>query len=434
MDLTTSRIAEVTGGQMTGPDTVVTAAGIDTRTIRPGELFVALRADRDGHDFVSAAVAAGSPACLCERAVEAPTFVEVDDTQRALRLLGSHARQLLGGQVVGITGSVGKTSAKDLCASVLAQRWQTWASTRSFNNEIGVPLTLLAAPNGTQATVVEMGMRGRGHIGDLCAVARPTIGVVTAVAMVHTELLGGIEGVAEAKRELVEHLPSGGYAVLNADDPRVAAMAGHTDATVVTFGSGGQVQAEHIVLDDDLRPRFRLVSDWGTAEVTVASRGLHQVTNALGAAAVGLLCDVPPAAVADGLASAALSPWRMDVSRAAGGALVINDAYNASPTSTEAALRTLAAVPAARHLAVLGTMAELGERGDDEHRRIAAVAHELGITVVSVAEPAYGVAEATDGIAAAIDAVGVLGPDDAVLVKASRSVGLEVLAEALLKS
>lgn len=436
MELTASTIASVTGGRLHGPDVVVSGAGIDSREIAAGQLFVALRAERDGHDFVPAAVAAGATACLCEVASDAPgwapTWIEVPDVRRALDALGHHARSLLGDRVVGITGSVGKTSAKDLAASILATQWPTWASQRSFNNEIGVPLTLLGAPAGDGATVVEMGMRGQGHIAHLCGIAQPTMGVVTAVAMVHTELLGGIDGVAIAKREIIETLPANGYAVLNSDDPRVAAMASHTDATVVRFGVGGNVAAEHIELDDNLRPRFRLVSDWGSVEVTVAARGVHQVTNALAAAAVGMVWGVEPEAVALGLATATLSPWRMEVGRTPGGALVINDAYNASPTSTEAALHTLAAVPAHRHVAVLGTMAELGELGPAEHARIAGVAHGLGIRVVAVNEEAYGVDELVPDAAAAVAALGRLGPDDAVLVKASRSVGLEAVAHDLL--
>ena len=432
VELMTARIAEVTGGRLHGSDVAVSGATIDSRAVEPGELFVAVRAGRDGHDFVPAALSAGAAACLCERQVHAPVFVEVADTRQALSALGLHARSQLGDRVVGITGSVGKTSAKDLTASVLQRRWSTWANRQSFNNELGVPLTLLAAPDGTEATVVEMGMRGRGHISDLCALAEPTMGVVTRVAMVHTELLGGIDGVAIAKRELVESLPAHGHAVLNGDDPRVAAMAAHTDATVVTFGHGCHVAAEQVTLDDDLRPRFRLVSDWGSADVVVSARGLHQVSNALAAAAVGLVWDVEPEQVAAGLADARLSPWRMEVARSASGALIINDAYNASPTSTEAALRTLVAVPAARHIAVLGTMAELGEHGDAEHARIARLAADLGVHVVAVAEPAYEVDDLAGDMAAASEAVGALGPDDAVLVKASRSVGLETLAAELL--
>jgi len=424
-------VAEAVGGDLCGDDVELDGVTVDSRATAPGNLFVALRAERDGHDFVPDALDAGAAACLVDRPVPAAVSVVVPDTATALRALGVAARGRLGSRVVGITGSVGKTSTKDLAAAVLARRYPTWASARSFNNELGVPLTLLGAPDGTGATVVEMGMRGHGHIAELCDIARPTMGVVTAVAMVHTELVGDLDGVARAKRELVESIDGSGHAVLNAGDPRVVAMAGHTSARVVWFGTGGHVAAEDVSVDDDLRPRFRLVSDWGSADVVVTARGIHQVQNALAAAAVGLVWGVSPEGVADGLATAALSPWRMELSRTTSGAVVINDAYNAGPASMEAALRSLAAVPAHRHIAVLGHMAELGPGGPEEHRRIGEVATALGIRVVAVAEPAYGVGDLVADADAAVEAVSPLDGGDAVLVKASRSAGLEVVAEAL---
>ncbi len=429
--LQASRVAEVTGGALHGHDVEIDGVSVDSRTTAPGNLFVALRAERDGHDFTADALDAGAAALLVDRPVDAPSAVVVPDTNAALLALGTHARSRLGDRVVGITGSVGKTSTKDLVAGVLARSHPTWASARSYNNEIGVPLTLLGAPDGTVSTVVEMGMRGFGHIDALCAVARPTMGVVTSVAMVHTELVGDLDGVARAKRELVEALPASGHAVLNAADARVAAMAAHTDARVVWFGQDGHVSAERVELDEDLRPHFHLVSDWGSVDVSVAARGIHQVSNALAAAAVGLVWDVPLEAVAEGLATAALSPWRMELTRTPAGAVVINDAYNAGPTSMEAALRSLAALPAHRHVAVLGHMAELGPDGPAEHRRIGEVATALGIRVVAVAEPAYGVGDLVDDADAAIAALSPLADGDAVLVKASRAAGLEVVAEAL---
>ena len=431
VQLRASEVARATGGTLIGDDVVFAAVSIDSRLSAPGSLFVALRAGRDGHGFVGDAVAAGATGCLCDHPVDAPVCVVVPDTAVALRQLGAYARSGLGDRVVGITGSVGKTSTKDLAASVLGTRYATWANKRSFNNELGVPLTLLGAPSGTEATVVEMGMAGFGHIAELCEVARPTVGVVTAVALVHTSAVGDLDGVQRAKQELVEHLPVSGYAVLNADDPRVAAMAPATDARVVTFGSGGHVSCDEVTLGDDLRPRFRLESDWGAVDVEVAARGVHQVHNALAAATVGLLWGVDLAGVAEGLASAELSPWRMEMTRAPGGALIINDAYNANPTAAEAALRSLVAVPAHRHIAALGTMADLGVHSEVEHRRIAEVAAALGVRLVAVAEPAYAAAENAADPDEAIEVIGPLGPGDAVLVKASRSAGLERLAAAL---
>ena len=237
------------------------------------------------------------PADAVVPAGEVPAIV-VDDTMAALAALGAHARARLGvtvdGRVVGITGSVGKTSVKDLLAGALAARWRTVASEGSFNNELGVPLTLLAAPDGTEAAAVEMGARGPGHIAALCAVARPAVGVVTRVAAVHTETFGSIDAVATAKGELVEALPATGTAVLNAADPRVAAMAARTAASVLTYGEGGASVPRRSALDGELRPAFRLDTPWGVAQVRLAARGRHMVENALAAAAAALACDVLP--------------------------------------------------------------------------------------------------------------------------------------------
>jgi UDP-N-acetylmuramoyl-tripeptide--D-alanyl-D-alanine ligase len=282
--------------------------------------------------------------------------------------------------------------------------------------------------------VVEMGARGIGHVALLCTVARPTIGVVTAVAPAHLEQFGSVDEVARAKGELVEALPSDGHAILNADDPRVAAMAGRTAATVVTFGSvDGDVRAEAVALDDELRPSFSVRSDWGVAQVQLRVRGRHQVGNALAALAAGLVAGVDFERAVVALQATELSPMRMHVRRLASGALLIDDAYNANPTSIRAALAALAEVPAARRIAVLGVMAELGDDGDREHADIAAEAQAAGIRVISVGAPAYGVA-AGDAVAdpsTAIERLGPLGAADAVLVKGSRVAGMERVVEAL---
>jgi UDP-N-acetylmuramoyl-tripeptide--D-alanyl-D-alanine ligase len=435
VELRTSEIAAATGGRLVGPDLVVCGATIDSRLVAGAQLFVPVIAERDGHDFIPDALAAGAVAYLTSRpaipGAGAPA-VEVGDTQTALTALGRHARDRLGhgDRVVGITGSVGKTSVKDLLAAALAARWRTAASAGSFNNELGVPLTLLNAPGDCEAAVVEMGARGVGHIADLVALARPTVGVVTRVAAVHTELFGGLDVVAAAKAELVESLPASGTAVLNAADPRVAAMAAQTPARVVTFGSGGEVRAEAVTIDDQLRARFRLASPWGGAEVALAVRGAHMVDNALAAAAAALVCEVPLAAVAAALGAASVSRWRMDLRTLPSGARLLNDAYNANPTSMAAALRALAGLPARRRVAVLGVMAELGPDGEAEHRAVGELARELGIEVVAVDAPGYGGAAAAD-LDAAVAAVGPLGPGDAVLLKGSRVAGLERLVDRL---
>jgi UDP-N-acetylmuramoyl-tripeptide--D-alanyl-D-alanine ligase len=426
------QIAEAVDGRVEGPDLTVEGVAIDSRAVSGGDLFVPVVAERDGHDFIAAALAAGATAYLTARAPCGGTAIVVDDTSVALARLGAAARERLPDRVVGITGSVGKTSTKDLLASVLARRWVTGSSPQSFNNELGVPLTLVNAPEGAEAVVVEMGARGRGHIASLCAIARPTVGVVTAVAAVHTELFGTVDDVAVAKRELVEALPAAGTAVLNASDARVAAMAGHCAGRVLLVGTDeGDVRAEGVVLDGELRPRFRLVSPWGSVAVRLGVRGAHQVANALAAGAAGLACDVPLAGVAEGLGAATLSRWRMDLVRTPSGALVLNDAYNANPTSVAAALESLARLGVTgRRVAVLGVMAELGPESDREHERMGKLAADLGVRVIAVDAPAYG-GECVEDIDGALAALGPVGEGDAVLVKGSRVAGLERVAAAL---
>jgi UDP-N-acetylmuramoyl-tripeptide--D-alanyl-D-alanine ligase len=422
---------------------VFSGVGIDSRVLPSGALFVALRAARDGHEWIDAAVNAGAAGLLVDRewrpaadslAGRVP-MVTVDDTAAGLLALGSAARNRLAATVIGITGSVGKTSAKDLAAAALAATRRTTASEKSFNNELGVPLTLANAGEDMEAAVIEMGARGPGHIAQLCRVARPSVGVVTAVALAHTEVFGDLEGVAAAKAELVQSLPADGTAILNTDDPRVSAMATRTSGRVLGYsasGSSADVVAQEIQLDDQLRPRFTVRTPWGTAAVRLEARGAHMVGNALAGLTVALCCGVPLDAAAAALASAPLSPWRMELHRTATGAIILNDAYNANPASMTAALEALTALPARRRVAILGEMAELGARSASEHQAIAALARRLGVEVVAVGTDAYGVAPAED-MDGAVAALGPLRADDAVLVKASRVAGLERLSARLLE-
>ena len=432
MRWTAKEIADAVGGTVHGPDVEVTGATVDSRRVGGGELFVPVRSARDGHDFVGAAIDAGAAAYLTEREPGRGTAIVVDDTLAALDALGRAARGRLPDRVIGVTGSAGKTSTKDLLASALGRAFRTAASERSFNNELGVPLTLLNAPDDTEAAVVELGARGPGHIRYLCELARPTIGVVTNVGLAHTEMLGSLEGVAAAKSELVAALPPSGWAVLNADDERVAAMAAVTVARVLTFGvAQGEVRATGLTLDDELRPTFRLRSPWGEAEVRLEARGAHHAVNAAAAAAAALAAGAALDRVVGGLAEARLSPWRMELVHAAGGGVVLNDAYNANPASTAAALRALAALPAERRVAVLGPMLELGEHSAREHRRMAELARDLGIDrLITVGAPAYGGEDVAEPAEAA-RLVGLVGRGDAVLVKGSRAAGLERLAAEL---
>jgi len=432
-------LAAAVGGALHGEsDVEVDGVAIDSRLVHGGELFVPIVAQRDGHEFVAAAIAAGAAAVLTqERIPDGVTAIAVADTGVALLDVGRLARKHLGPLVVGITGSVGKTSTKDLLAAALSRRWRTAASERSFNNELGVPLTLANVADDAQAVVVEMGARARAHVALLCDVARPTVGVVTAVVHAHTEMFGHIDEVAEAKAELVESLPAAGTAVLNADDARVSAMAERTAARVLRYSVNGEpgadLVAEALHVDDQLRGHFVLRSPFGSAPVSLEARGEHQVANALAAAGAALACGVAVDDVAAGLGDAVLSPWRMDLRHSRSGAMVLNDSYNANPASMEAALRSLAAVPAHRRIAVLGVMAELGDHSQVEHEAVLALADDLGIDVVAFETAAYA-APAAEGVDGALAALGPLGEGDAVLVKGSRVAGLERVAAALLDS
>ena len=455
-----SELAAEVGGRLSGPDVEITGAAIDSRVVVSGQLFVPVVGERDGHDFVSDALAAGAAAYFSQHGALVPhgtgpadgTCIEVSDTRAALLAAGRAARRRLPDRIVGVTGSVGKTTVKDLAAGAFSRRFRTAASEKSFNNELGVPLTLLNAADDTEALVVEMGARGLGHVAVLCEVAVPTIGVVTRVAAAHTELFGSLDAVAEAKGELVESLPSHGTAVLNAADHRVLAMRRRTSARCLTFyaplpsgtaptagtprtagtvGPAADLVAEDVEVDEELRPSFRLLSPWGAAEVRLAVRGEHNVANALAAAGAALASGVNLDEVAEGLAAAIGSPSRMALHRTSSGLLVLDDAYNANPASMEAALRSLARLPARRRLAVLGVMAELGPEGPAEHRRLADLARSLGIDVLAVGAPDYGtdrVLPDAAAAAAALEELGPLGAGDAVLIKASRVAGLDSVA------
>ena len=425
-----SQVATAVGGELVGDDVWLDGATQDSREVASGSLFVPLLAERDGHEFVEAAMAAGAGAHLTARDPGSGTAVRVADTGAALLALGAAARDSLDGPVVGITGSVGKTSVKDLTRAVLARVGPVHASERSFNNEIGVPLTLLNAP-AHGPVVVELGARHVGDIASLCGVARPDVGVLTTVAVAHTGEFGSLDAVARTKGELFDALPPDGCALYNADVPAVVEQAGRARSQRLSFGDAGEVRARAVAVDDDLRASFRLESPWGRIDVRLAVHGAHMVPNALAAAAVGLVLDVPLAEVAAGLAEGPASAWRMALGTAPSGLRVLNDAYNANPASTSAALEALAALPVdGRRVAVLGLMAELGDLAVEEHLAVAARVAELGIELMAVGTDLYGVEPLADveAAGAALDLDGT----DAVLVKGSRVAGLEVLAERLL--
>jgi len=450
-----AEVARVTGGQLADvPDPATLVTGpvvIDSREAGHGSLFAALPGTRtDGHEFAAAAVQSGAVAVLAARAVGCPAVV-VPDVQTALgqlaRAVVDRATNLT---VIGITGSAGKTTTKDLTAQLLESLGPTIAPRESFNNEIGHPLTALRITDETRFLVSELAARGPGHITQLCQIAPPRLGAVLGVGLAHAGEFGSVEAIALAKGELVAALPPGGIAVLNADDHRVAAMAARTRARVVTFGrtQSAGVRAENVRPDETGRPGFTLITPAGSAPVQLRLHGEHHVTNALAAATLADQLGMPLDAIAAGLTAAvARSRWRMEVTRLPDGVTVVNDAYNANPDSVRAAIAALKSMSRGRRgFAVLGHMTELGDDADRLHAEIgaaAAAADLAGLIVVGdAAAPILAGARTVPGwrgelqhvpdAAAAVGALrGQLRDGDVVLVKASHSIQLERVALAL---
>ena len=430
--------ARVTGARLVGDDsTVCNGVSYDSRALVAGNLFVAIVAVRDGHDFVADAESAGCAAVLVAREIpgcRVPQIV-VHDTSVALTELGRWARHRLAGRVdgrvVGITGSVGKTTTKDYVAAALRTRFSVGASEKSLNNDQGMPVTLLNAPDDAEALVLEMGMRGFGEIARLATLARPDIAVITRVGESHGERVGGIDGVARAKGELVEALAPSGVAILNADDPRVVTMAGLTDARVLTYGSA--VNADMRFFDVVQRGAdgvtFHFASRWGGGTCRLPTPGAHMVSNAAAALLVAAVTDCDLAAAATALDHSELSPMRMAIHRAAG-LTIVDDSYNASPTSVIAALDALVAMPAVRRVAVLGLMAEIDEP-EQMHRSVATHAARLGVEVVAVGTDLYG-APRLDEHDEVVSYVRGLPADSVILFKASRVVGLDHVVRLIL--
>ncbi|MER7111442.1 UDP-N-acetylmuramoyl-tripeptide--D-alanyl-D-alanine ligase [Streptomyces sp. NPDC000229] len=464
--LSLAEIAEIVGGQSHDiPDPALHVTGsvvIDSRQVESGSLFAAFTGENvDGHDYAQRAMDAGAVAVLATRPVGVPAIV-VDDVQTALGALARAVVGRLGTKVVALTGSAGKTSTKDLIAQVLQRKGPTVWTPGSLNNEIGLPLTALRADKDTEHLVLEMGARGIGHIRYLTELTPPTIGLVLNVGSAHIGEFGGREQIAQAKGELVEALPSaeeGGIAVLNADDPLVRAMESRTHARVTLFGEADEaaVRAENVRLTETGQPAFRLHTPTGCSDVTLRLYGEHHVSNALAAAAVAHELGMSVDEIATALSEAgSLSRWRMEVTERPDGVTIVNDAYNANPESMRAALRALAAMGKAaqakggRTWAVLGQMAELGDEALAEHDAVGRLAVRLNVSKLvavggreaswlqlgaynegSWGEESVHVSDAR----AAIDLLrSELRPGDVVLVKASRSVGLERIAQALLEN
>jgi UDP-N-acetylmuramoyl-tripeptide--D-alanyl-D-alanine ligase len=478
--LTLAEVADATGGRLHNADATTLVSGtveFDSRQAGPGGLFVALPGDRvDGHDFAEKAIAQGAVGVLAARPVPAPAVVVppvTDAHTRSVALTGDTdgsgaavlaglarlARDVVdrlaprGLTVVGVTGSSGKTSTKDLIAQVLEPMGPTVAPPGSFNNELGHPWTVLRADEQTRHLVLELSARGPGHIRALCETAPPRIGVVLNVGTAHLGEFGSREGIAQTKGELAEALPEDGVAILNADDPLVRAMADRTKAKVVLVGESpdAHVRATDVELDEHARATFTIVAPQGRQRVTLGLHGGHHVGNALSAAAVGLELGATLGEIAERLGQARrLSARRMEVTTRADDVTIVNDSYNANPESVGAALRTLARMSdegKRRTWAVLGVMGELGDAGDVAHEQIGRLAMRLDIDrLVAVDEQAGGISqgarlEGFEGeepvlvpdVEAAIALLNAeLRPGDVVLVKASKVAALWRVADALL--
>jgi UDP-N-acetylmuramoyl-tripeptide--D-alanyl-D-alanine ligase len=450
---TAEDLARISGGRLVArSNRPIRGAAVDSRAVRPGELFVALRGERtDGHRFLDAAVTAGASALLVTRApANAGTLgdvsiIRVRDGLAALHAVAAAWRTRFDPLVVGVTGSIAKTSTKEAIAAVLEQRFRTLRNEGNQNNEIGLPLTILRLSPEHQAAVLEMGMYIGGEIAELAAIARPRIGVVTAVQPVHLSRIGSIEAIERAKGELVEALPSEGTAVLNADDPRVRRMSSRTSARSVTYGfaEDADITAEAVQSAGPDGMRFMLRAGGTRAAVTIPTLGRLAVHNALAAAAVGLAAGMTLGEIAAGLARGWAAPHRAELVRA-GGVTIVDDSYNASPASVAAALELLAGLPG-RRVAVLGEMLELGDGHVSGHRAVgeaAAAVVELLVVVGSGAAPVADAARdaglAADRIIrvadrdAALDALRPrLRSGDVVLVKASRGIELDLLVDEL---
>ena len=446
-----SDVAGAVEGLFLGDDTEVTSVAIDSRDVAPGDLFVALPGERtDGGRFVPEAFANGAAGVLVRDGldVDGPA-VSVRSTGEALLMLARDERARMDARVVAVTGANGKTSTKDMTVAVLATTFRTSGSRKSFNNEVGLPVTILEAPPDTEVVVAEMGARHVGDVATLCAIARPNVAVVTNVGVAHLEVFGSWERIVEASAEPIEALAADGVAILNADDAVVAAYASRFSGRVVTFGraAGADIRAQDVTLGPDGCASFTIATAVDQELVTLAVPGEHMVSNALAASAVGVALGVPLAACADALAHAAVSPWRMETFTTIDGIRVVNDAYNANPESMAAALRAARWMAGEGHLiAVLGPMAELGAIASREHERIGELAARMRVDrLIAVGKSARSIADAglregvePDNVACYDDPEDALEDvrrsahtGDLVLFKGSRVAGLERLAEAL---
>ena len=439
-----SAVALWTRGRLQGADTEVTGFSIDTRSLKAGDLFVALPGERvDGHDFVAMAAERGAVAALVTRPVDVPIAqVIVDDTQLALGDLASAVRAQRNVRVVGITGSNGKTTVKTLTASILSRHGRTHVNAGNYNNELGMPLTLLAMPEDTRYAVLEMGAGKPGDIAYLAAIARPDIGLVNSIAPAHLERMGTIEGVAETKGALYQALPVDGVAIINADDERFAGffagLAGSRRTLRYALGHRADIGAD-IVEETIDGTHFVLSTPHGDGDVRLPLAGRHNVANALAAAAIAIALDVPVETIVEGLEQVPRVAGRLNLEPMPGNWTLIDDSYNANPGSAAAAIDTLALARGERWL-ILGDMAELGPDAVKMHADTGRLAHERGIErLFAIGAKSAAAAEAfgkgahhfTTQEALIEAACHDIHAGVTVLVKGSRSSGMERVAAAM---
>lgn len=441
-----SQFAAACGGTLLGADAEFSEVLIDSRAVQSGDLFLALPGERaDGHDFVAAAARSGAAGAVVSRHVDAPLpQIVVPDVAAALALAGAAWRAAYGGTVLGVAGSNGKTTTKEMLASILAQRGECLSTRGNLNNHLGVPLTLLRLAPRFRDAVIEVGANHPGEVAGLVSLARPAVGLITNAGAEHLEGFGTLEGVARAEGEMVAGLAADAVAVINADDEFAPLWRGMTSARVVDFGFAGNaaVRASEVRLQVDAQgfaTHFTLHADSGSVAIALALAGRHNVSNALAAAAAALAAGATLQQVATGLRMVRAVPGRMQFKPLAGGAWLIDDSYNANPSSARAALEVLAEMTGRRWL-VLGDMGELGEHAADSHREMGALARSLGIervftfgALAALAAESFGVgAERYADIDALSQAVGsALRGDVRLLVKGSRVNRLERLVAAL---
>lgn len=450
-DFSLKEILKATGGRLVNAKDNKMFKGVstDTRNIQPGNLFVALVGERfDGNEFVGQAAEKGATGVIVSKSVTVPddvTVIEVENTLIALQQLARFHRERFTIPVIAVTGSNGKTTTKDMIAAVLSGRFNVLKTEANFNNEIGLPLTLLKLEQSHEAAVVEMGMRARGEIQELAEIALPTVGVVTNVGETHMEILGSLDNIAAAKAELVEAIGHDNLVVLNADNPYVSAMQNKTQGKVVLYGlnPGASVRAENMVSGENgqLVTRFDCLSARGSIPIVLHAVGMHNIYNALAAIAVGWELGLKLSEIQAGIANFVPGAMRLEIKKY-GEYTVVNDVYNASPLSMTAALDTLDRISQGRKIAVFGDMLELGEAAIEAHRKIGRQAAEKGIEVLlTVGELAKYIADAArehgikevqdfDGHREAIEALrNIMKPGDYILFKGSRGMKMETMLE-----